>query len=169
VTWLEVLEDRYGNTSTVLTSYSPESRGMLEALVKTFKRDYVYLGDVDLARSVLALFPLGLPSTTRTTPTVTPICLLRSNFAAPTHPKSRVRFDTGNSKLPPTFSVRPMSRSPEAPPVISFYSSFASDDRLRSVSEVLGEALALRLDNTRSKRCSNASLSKRAAPCNALF
>jgi transposase InsO family protein len=34
-------------------SYSPESNGMAEAFVKTFKRDYVYLSDVPSARAVL--------------------------------------------------------------------------------------------------------------------
>ncbi len=38
-------------------AYSPESNGMSEAFVKTFKRDYVYLGDVASARSVLAALP----------------------------------------------------------------------------------------------------------------
>jgi transposase InsO family protein len=35
-------------------SYSPESNGMAEAFVKTFKRDYVYLADVSDAQTVLA-------------------------------------------------------------------------------------------------------------------
>lgn len=35
-------------------SYSPESNGMAEAFVKTFKRDYVYLADVSDAETVLA-------------------------------------------------------------------------------------------------------------------
>ena len=38
-------------------SYSPESNGMAEGFVKTFKRDYVYFGDVDSARAVLAALP----------------------------------------------------------------------------------------------------------------
>ena len=38
-------------------AYSPESNGMAEAFVKTFKRDYVYVGDVDSARTVLAALP----------------------------------------------------------------------------------------------------------------
>jgi transposase InsO family protein len=35
-------------------AYSPESNGMAEALVKTFKRDYAYLADLPDARTVLA-------------------------------------------------------------------------------------------------------------------
>lgn len=38
-------------------AYSPESNGMAEAFVKTFKRDYVYLADVWDAETVLALLP----------------------------------------------------------------------------------------------------------------
>lgn len=38
-------------------AYSPESNGMSEAFVKTFKRDYVYFGDVDSAATVLAALP----------------------------------------------------------------------------------------------------------------
>lgn len=36
-------------------AYSPESNGMAEAFVKTFKRDYVYINDRPDARTVLAL------------------------------------------------------------------------------------------------------------------
>lgn len=39
-------------------AYSPESNGMAEAFVKTFKRDYVYVNDVDSAASVLAQMPM---------------------------------------------------------------------------------------------------------------
>jgi len=35
-------------------AYSPESNGMAEAFVKTFKRDYVYLASVDDAASTIA-------------------------------------------------------------------------------------------------------------------
>ena len=38
-------------------AYSPESNGMAEALVKTFKRDYVYVNELHSAQSVLALLP----------------------------------------------------------------------------------------------------------------
>lgn len=38
-------------------SYSPESNGMAEAFVKTFKRDYVYLNHLENARSVMAQLP----------------------------------------------------------------------------------------------------------------
>ena len=34
-------------------AYSPESNGMAEAFVKTFKRDYVYLADLPNAATVL--------------------------------------------------------------------------------------------------------------------
>lgn len=33
--------------------YSPESIGMAEAFVKTFKRDYVWLGDLSSAEAVI--------------------------------------------------------------------------------------------------------------------
>ena len=38
-------------------AYSPESNGMAEAFVKTFKRDYVYLNDLWDAQTVLELIP----------------------------------------------------------------------------------------------------------------
>jgi transposase InsO family protein len=38
-------------------AYSPESNGIAEAFVKTFKRDYVYLGRVDDAATVIAQLP----------------------------------------------------------------------------------------------------------------
>jgi transposase InsO family protein len=38
-------------------SYSPESNGMAEAFVKTFKRDYVYLNRLETAATVLAHLP----------------------------------------------------------------------------------------------------------------
>jgi transposase InsO family protein len=38
-------------------AYSPESNGMAEAFVKTFKRDYVYLADLWDAETVLRLLP----------------------------------------------------------------------------------------------------------------
>ena len=38
-------------------AYSPESNGMAEAFVKTFKRDYVYNHDCDTPETVLALLP----------------------------------------------------------------------------------------------------------------
>ncbi len=38
-------------------SYSPESNGMAEAFVHSFKRDYVYVNDVDDARTVLEALP----------------------------------------------------------------------------------------------------------------
>lgn len=38
-------------------AYSPESNGMAEAFVKTFKRDYVWLGDLSSAAKVLEQLP----------------------------------------------------------------------------------------------------------------
>ena len=38
-------------------SYSPESNGMAEAFVKTFKRDYVQFGDLEDAETVMAQLP----------------------------------------------------------------------------------------------------------------
>ena len=37
--------------------YSPESNGMAEAFVKTFKRDYVWLGDLSCAQRVMEQLP----------------------------------------------------------------------------------------------------------------
>ncbi len=37
--------------------YSPESNGMAEAFVKTFKRDYVWLGDLSSAKRVMEQLP----------------------------------------------------------------------------------------------------------------
>jgi putative transposase len=49
---------RFGRNHGLLVrntpSYSPESNGMAESFVKTFKRDYVYLADVSDAETVLA-------------------------------------------------------------------------------------------------------------------
>lgn len=38
-------------------AYSPESNGMAEAFVKTFKRDYVWFGDLSTARRVMEQLP----------------------------------------------------------------------------------------------------------------
>jgi len=38
--------------------YSPESNGMAEAFVKTFKRDYVYFGDLKDAKTVVSQLPI---------------------------------------------------------------------------------------------------------------
>jgi len=38
--------------------YSPESNGMAEAFIKTFKRDYVYMHDLPDAKIVMKLLPL---------------------------------------------------------------------------------------------------------------
>jgi putative transposase len=38
-------------------TYSPESNGMAEAFVKTFKRDYVWFGDLKDAQTVMAQLP----------------------------------------------------------------------------------------------------------------
>jgi putative transposase len=39
-------------------AYSPQSNGMAESFVKTFKRDYVYVNDVPDANTVLAMLPI---------------------------------------------------------------------------------------------------------------
>jgi putative transposase len=39
-------------------AYSPESNGMAEAFVKTFKRDYVWFGDLSTAEKVIGQLPL---------------------------------------------------------------------------------------------------------------
>jgi putative transposase len=41
-------------------AYSPESNGMAEAFVKTFKRDYAYVNELTSAASVLAAVPLWM-------------------------------------------------------------------------------------------------------------
>ena len=41
-------------------SYSPESNGMAEAMVKTLKRDYVYLADLPDAETALRQLPLWI-------------------------------------------------------------------------------------------------------------
>jgi len=38
--------------------YSPESNGMAESFVKTFKRDYVYMHDLPDAKTLMGLLPL---------------------------------------------------------------------------------------------------------------
>jgi putative transposase len=38
--------------------YSPESNGMAESFIKTFKRDYVQLNDIPDAREVMNKLPL---------------------------------------------------------------------------------------------------------------
>ena len=38
--------------------YSPESNGMAESFVRTFKRDYVYMHDLPDAKTVMELLPL---------------------------------------------------------------------------------------------------------------
>ncbi len=38
-------------------AYSPESNGMAEAFVKTFKREYVYVSELPSAAHVLAQLP----------------------------------------------------------------------------------------------------------------
>lgn len=43
--------------SCFTASYSPESNGMSEALVKTIKRDYVYVSDCESAQVVMELLP----------------------------------------------------------------------------------------------------------------
>lgn len=48
---------RHGLIPCNTPAYSPESNGMAEAFVKTFKRDYVYLADVTTADQVLARLP----------------------------------------------------------------------------------------------------------------
>lgn len=48
---------RHGLIVCNTPSYSPESNGMAEAFVKTFKRDFVYLADLFDADSVIAKLP----------------------------------------------------------------------------------------------------------------
>jgi transposase InsO family protein len=48
--------------------YSPESNGMAESFVKSFKRDYVYLADLWTAAEVLALLPRWIDDYNRVRP-----------------------------------------------------------------------------------------------------
>jgi transposase InsO family protein len=41
-------------------AYSPESNGMAESFVKTLRRDYVYLSDLDDAETVMRMLPIWL-------------------------------------------------------------------------------------------------------------
>ena len=50
-------------------AYSPESNGMAEAFVKTFKRDFVYLCDVASADVVLRQLPSWFEEYNEITPT----------------------------------------------------------------------------------------------------
>ena len=49
-------------------SYSPESNGMAEAFVKTFKRDYAWFGDLSSARAVMAQLPKWFEDYNETAP-----------------------------------------------------------------------------------------------------
>lgn len=46
-----------GITVCTTPAYSPESNGMAEAFVKTFKRDYVYVNSIPNAEAVLEILP----------------------------------------------------------------------------------------------------------------
>jgi putative transposase len=49
------LARQLGLKSCLTAAYSPESNGMSESLVKTIKRDYVYVNDCDKAENVLSM------------------------------------------------------------------------------------------------------------------
>jgi putative transposase len=49
-------------------AYSPESNGMAESFVKTFKRDYVWLSDLKDARSVMSQLPKWMEDYNETAP-----------------------------------------------------------------------------------------------------
>jgi transposase InsO family protein len=49
-------------------SYSPESNGMAEAFVKTFKRDYVWAADLTDAKSVMEQLPKWFDDYNETAP-----------------------------------------------------------------------------------------------------
>jgi transposase InsO family protein len=49
-----------GLTIRTTPPYSPESNGMAEAFVKTFKRDYVYFGNLASAEAVLQQLPIWI-------------------------------------------------------------------------------------------------------------
>lgn len=48
--------------------YSPESNGLAESFVKTFKRDYVYQNDLPDAKSVMKMIPIWLEDYNETAP-----------------------------------------------------------------------------------------------------
>ncbi len=48
---------RISNGEIYLSSLCPESNGLAEAFVKTFKRDYVWFGDLENAETVMSQLP----------------------------------------------------------------------------------------------------------------
>lgn len=52
-----VFGQRLGFEIRTTPAYSPESNGLAEAFVKTFKRDYVWFGDLKDAKTVMSQLP----------------------------------------------------------------------------------------------------------------
>lgn len=61
-------------------TYSPQSNGVAEAFIKTFKRDYVYVNQLPSAAEVIANCPAGSPTITRAIPIRASACAPRANF-----------------------------------------------------------------------------------------
>ena len=59
---------RLGLEICATPSYSPESSGMAEAFVKTFKRDYVYVNDLSNAETVMRQLPIWFEEYNETAP-----------------------------------------------------------------------------------------------------
>ena len=83
-------------------AYSPESNGMAESFVKTFKRDYVYLHKIETAGRRWPSSEAGLTTTTRSTRTAARRCSRRASTSAAQPNAKRVRFERGNSTRPLT-------------------------------------------------------------------
>ena len=78
---------------------SPESNGIAEAFVKTFKRDYVRVNPIPDAATALAAVADGWPTTTRFIPTAGSATAHPASIDEPSTNPPRVRSDGGNSNV----------------------------------------------------------------------
>jgi hypothetical protein len=92
-------------------SYSPESNGMAEAFVKTFKRDYVYLQRLESAPSVIGQLPTWFDDYNEVHPHRGPRCARRASTSGAIQP-ARLSGLTGATP-PGVAPVKP--DSPSAP------------------------------------------------------
>ena len=77
--------------------YSPESNGMAEAFIKTFKRDYVYVHDLSDAKTVMGLLPLWFGDYNNYHPHKGLKMRSPSQFMMMQNKLEGVRFDRGKS------------------------------------------------------------------------